>query len=246
MAGKNNQLQIADRKTRQKTKLLAEQPKFKSEIKRLRKKWNIPEDGFQDYEEFNSWETAFNEQNRVYQQVKYPEFITKFKKEPDYGERLKEFNKKAPNNELQSDLAILIKTQKLSPLWIQGLRGYLLRNFMPIPAGLIVEISTDPITDSPILKLVLQEDTTIKDIQSAWREISEYQKKLPYWRKKKSQPMPYFERNKRAYELKQAGKSYKEIAEILTKELKTEYDYTQILDFIQSHEKQIGKTTDES
>lgn len=246
MRDKNNQLQITVRKTRQKSKLLAEQPKFKSEIKRLRKKWNIPEDGFQDYEEFNNWETVFNERNRVYQQVEYPEFITKFKKEPDYGQRLKEFNKKAPNNEFQDDLALLIKTQKLSPLWIQGLRGYLLRNFMPIPAGLIIEISTDPLTDLPILKLVIQEDTSIKDVQSAWSEINEYQRKLPYWRQKKSQPIPYFERNKRAYELRQSGKSYKEIAEILTKELKTEYDYTQVLDFIQSHEKQIGKTTDES
>jgi len=246
MADKNNQLQIAIRKTRQKAKLLAEQPKFKNEIKRLRKKWNIPEDGFQDYEEFNYWETAFNERNRVYQQVEYPEFITKYKKELDYGERLKEFNKKAPNNELQNDLALLIKKQKLSPLWIQGLKGYLLRNFMPIPAGLIIEISTDPITNSPILKLVIQEDTSIKDIQSAWSEIRSYQKKLPYWRQNKSQPMPYFERNKRAYELKQTRKSYKEIAEILTRELKTEYDYTQILDFIRSHENNINKTTDES
>lgn len=246
MTSKNNQLEITVRKTRQKTKLLAEQPRFKNEIKKLRAKWNIPEAGFKEYSEFNNWETTFNESNRLYQQVKYPEFVAKFKKEPNYGERLKDFNKKAPNNELQDDLALLIKTQKLSPLWIQGLRGYLLRNVMPIPAGLIIEISTDPITDSPILKLVIQEDTSIKDIQSAWHEITEYQKKLPYWRQKKSQPMPYFERNKRAYELKQSGKSYKEIAEILTMELKTEYDYTQILDFIQSHEKQINKTTDES
>jgi AraC-like DNA-binding protein len=46
--------------------------------------------------------------------------------------------------------------------------------------------------------------------------------------------------------LSETDKSIAEIAKILTKELKTEYDYTQILDFIQSHEKQIGKTTDES
>lgn len=246
MADKNNQIEVAVRKTRQKTKLLAEQPRFKSEIKKLRAKWNIPEEGFKDYKEFNSWEIAFNESNRVYQQVEYPQFIAKFKKEPNYRERLKEFNKEAPNNKLRDDLAILIKTQKLSPLWIQGIRGYLLRNFMPIFAGLIIEINDDPLTGMPILKLVIQEDTSIKDVLAGWAEIKRYQENLPYWRQKKSQPIQYFERNKRAYELKQSGKSSKEIAKILATELNTQLDYTQVMDFIRSYEKYLHNTTDES
>jgi len=246
MTDKNTPLEVAVRRTRQSVKLLAEQPDFKGEIQRLREKWGIPKEGFKEYEQFNRWEIAFNENNRDYQQVKYPEFASKFKKEPDYHKRLKEFSNKAPNNELRHDIAMLIKKQKLSPLWVNGLRGYLLRNFMPVFAGLIIEISDDPLTGMPILKLIIQEDTSIKDVLAGWSEIKRYQENLPYWRQKKSQPIQYFERNKRVYELKQSGKSSKEIAKILTTELNIQFDYTQVVDFIRSYEKYLHKAKDES
>jgi len=243
---KDEQLLVSVRKTRQKTQLLIIQPEFISDIVKLRNKWHLPKKGLSSYEALCEWEKWFDEENSKYQTIDYPKFSQQHKKDSNYPNKLKVFSENAPNNKLRQDLSGLIKKFKLSPLWIEGLRGYLLRGFMPIPAGIIVEHSIDPETDIPILKLVLQEDTSIKDIMSIWSEIKKYQEQLPYWREGKSQPMPNFERNKRAYELKQDGMKVKEIAEQLHKELNTDFDYSQIGDFIKTYKRQLQKARTQS
>lgn len=238
---KDEQLLVSLRKTRQKTQLLIIQPKFINDIVKLRNKWHLPEEGLSSYEVLCEWEKWFNEENLKYQTIDYPKFSKQHKNDSDYSTKLKIFSKNAPSNRFHQDLFGLAKKFKLSPLWIEGLRAYLVRGFMPIPAGVIVEHSIDFETGMPTLKLILQEDTSIKDVVSIWSEIKKYQQRLPYWREGKSQPMPYFERNKRAYELKQGGMKAKEIAAQLHKEFSTDYDYSQIGDFIKTYKRQLQK-----
>ncbi len=230
-----NQLKVSVRKTRQKTELLIIQPKFLADITELRNKWNIPSAGFSSDKDFDKWQRSFEEQNWNYQKIEYRKFREQHKKEPNYAVKLKYFSDKSPNNVFQQDLVGLVKKYKLSPFWVQGLRGYLLRNAIPLPAGVVIEKSFDSITKLPMLKLVLQEDTSIKDVVSVWGQVKRYQKQLPYWRQEKSQPIFNLERNKKAYELRESGKSYNEIANELY------CGYSEVMDYVKSYKSYLKK-----
>ncbi|MBU3979423.1 hypothetical protein KKF69_00885 [Patescibacteria group bacterium] len=167
----NRQLEVAIRKTRQKTELLVIQPKFREDITKLRVKWNVPSQGLCSDEEFDKWQNSLNQENWKYQKIEYPKFREQYKNDSDYAVKLKYFGMKAPNNVFQQDLAGLVKKYKLSPFWVNGLRGYLLRNTIPLSAGIVIEQSYDPLTGMPILKLVLQEDTSIKDVTTIWNTV---------------------------------------------------------------------------
>ncbi len=229
------QLSVSVRKARQKAELLVIQPEFIDDINLLRKKWSVPPKGLVSIEDFDRWQRWFNKQNTKYQQIEYPKFRQQHKNDPDYASKIEYFSNQAPNNLFQRDLAELVKKYKLSPFWVQGLRGYLLRSAIPLPAGVIIEKSVDPTTQMPVLKLVLQEDTSIKDITAIWDQIKGYQKQFPYWRQEKSQPMPNFERNKEAYELKRAGKSYAEISELL------DCGYNEVMDYVKTFKTYLQK-----
>lgn len=230
-----DQLEVSVRKTRQKAKLLIIQPIFREDITKLRNKWNIPLNGLRSDEEFDKWQRSFNDQNRNYQKIEYRKFRQQHKSESNYAVKLKYFSDKSPNNLFQQDLVGLVKKYKLSPYWVQGLRGYLLRNAIPLPTGVVIEKSFDPITKLPVLKLVLQEDTSIKDITSIWEQVKKYQEQLPYWRQQKSQPILNLERNKKAYELKESGKSYNEIANELY------CGYNEAMDYVKTYKMYLKK-----
>lgn len=229
------QLSVSVRKTRQKTQLLIIQPEFIQDIQLLRRKWNVPVKGLSSIEEFDKWQKWFDGENWKYQNVEYKKFYQGNKVDSNYPKLLQGFNSQIPINILQQDLVELIKKYKLSPMWLQGLRGYLLRNSIPLPAGVIIEHSTDAQTNLPILKLIIQEDTSIKDVVAVWDQVKNYQKKLPYWRQKKSQPIFNLERNKKAYELKESGKSYNEIADELA------CGYNEVIDFVKSYKSYLKK-----
>lgn len=231
----NKQLEVAIRKTRQKTELLVIQPKFREDITKLRVKWNVPSEGLCSDEEFDKWQNSFNQENWNYQKIEYPKFRQQHENDSDYAAKLKYFSMKSPNNVFQRDLAGLVKKYKLSPFWVDGLRGYLLRNTIPLPAGIVIEQSYNPLTGMPILKLVLQEDTSIKDVTTIWNTVQECQKRLPYWRQEKSQPIFNLERNKKAYELKESGKSYNEIANELY------CGYSEVMDYVKSYKSYLKK-----
>ena len=232
----HKQLNVSVRKTRQKTDLMIIQPKFRADIAKLRTKWKIPLEGLSTDNEFDKWQIWFHGENWKYQKIEYQKFRQKHKNDSNYSIKLEYFSTKAPNNIFQQDLASLVKKYRLSPFWVLGLRGYLLRNAIPLPAGIVIEQSTDSVTGMPILKLVLQEDTSIKDIVTIWDTIQEHQKRLPYWKQEKSQPIYNLERNKRAYELKVLGKSYKEIAEIL------DCAYNEAMDFVKTFKIYLKKS----
>ncbi|MBU4098605.1 hypothetical protein KJ980_03060, partial [Patescibacteria group bacterium] len=62
----NRQLEVAIRKTRQKTELLVIQPKFREDITKLRVKWNVPSQGLCSDEEFDKWQNSLNQENWKY------------------------------------------------------------------------------------------------------------------------------------------------------------------------------------
>jgi hypothetical protein len=231
----HDQLEVSVRKSRQKAELLIIQPKFREDVAKLRDKWNIPLNGFSSVEDYDKWQRSFGEQNWNYQKIEYRKFRQQHRSESNYAVKLKYFSDKSPNNLFQQDLAGLVKKHKLSPFWVQGLRGYLLRNAIPLPAGVVIEKSFDPITKLPVLKLVLQEDTSIKDITSIWEQVKKYQEQLPYWRQQKSQPILNLERNKKAYELKESGKSYNDIANELY------CGYSEAMDYVKSYKSYLKK-----
>jgi hypothetical protein len=70
----------------------------------------------------------------------------------------------------------------------------------------------------PVIGIWVEKDTTIRDMEMIWPDIQRLQDELPHRVRNKRQPSNYFARDKRAYELRQAGRAYKEIAEILAAE----------------------------
>lgn len=229
------QLLVSVRKVRQKTQLLTIQPEFVKDISILRKRWKIPDVGLVSIESFDKWQNWFDEQNWKYQNVEYRKFRQQHKNDGNYSVKLKQFSDQAPINMFQTDLVGLVKKYKLSSMWVEGLRGYLLKGVIPLPAGVVIEHSTDPLTKLPVLKLVIQEDTSIKDVVSVWDQVKRYQKQLPYWRQEKSQPIFNLKRNKKAYELKESGKSYNEIANELY------CGYSEAMDYVKSYKSYLKK-----
>jgi len=236
-------------KQKQKIKLLVNRPDFQKIILVLRKKWNIPKDGFQKQEDIDNWNNKLNFDSDKYLE----EVLPAKKKDMDkaindkntelYFQLRNEFNNNLPRNAFLNDIKKLVHDQRISPRWINGIKRYLLSNNldnMAIFLGPVIATKVDMELDLETISIEINEDTVLDDIKAIWPEVKERQSELLYKKRNKNQPMKNFERNKKAYKLKQEGKNLKEIAEILSNKYKKDYVYTDAADFIKKYKKIVG------
>jgi len=223
----------------------------------LRIKHHIPAQGIKTNEESQQWFNDFYDRDELYFQQEWPkqrEILTRLR-ERDYGEFLKEktrLNKLSPINALYHDVNVVTTKYKLGPRWRDSIRRYLLFNDiekMQFPLGVQINIGFEDSPEGGVLQIVIEENTTLRDIKAAWPRVKYYQDRLPYKKYKKSQPIRKFERNKMAFELlkKYPGKPSKAAEELcredniekLREKPGTVYMTDDILAFSRLYEKEI-------
>lgn len=228
----------------QKIKILISRPSFQKEILDLRKKWNIPLDGIKTEEENQDWnEQLLIDTDKFYKDnwPKEIKAIIDLRKQGKYKEAdalKKEINGHAPLNELSNDLWDIIKKYRLSPRWHNGIRRYLLFNDpknMQIPAG--VTAKWDWENGIRRVSIELDEDTTLRDIKDAWSWIRKMYRGKPA---DKYQPIPNFDRDKRAFELEQEGMTLNKIADIIQEEFGDALDYNELNIAIKRYKKRLN------
>lgn len=207
---------------KQKIKVLVSKPDFQEDMRRLRKKWNIPEDGIKEEKDNQLWYRKLNQDTDKYFDEEWPKHRSeldqlresgKFK---EWKQREDELNDAAPLNAFYKDIKSILKKYLLSPKWKDPVKRYLLYND-PNNMGLSIGVTiAGHLNDyEPVeyqLCLHIDEDTTLEDIKEIWPDVKEHQKNLIYKKQQKYQPIPNFDRDKHIYELSQQGLSYEEIA----------------------------------
>lgn len=234
---------------KQRAKLLIARPDFQKDMLKLRQKWEIPKEGLKDEDENQQWRHNFNKSDDDFVKNEWPKYrkgLEKLEKHGNFFEhekRLKEINSFAPLNAFRLDIKALIKKYRLPLRWESSLQRYLLFNDadnMSLHIGITMSTTRDEDTNLDILRIEIEDDTTLEDIKASWKDIKHHQRKLNSRTQEKFQPIKNFERDKRAYELDHSGKMLKEIAVILNKEAGKEYEWSDVSKFIERHRKKLG------
>ena len=227
---KNEYIQKASSRLKQAIKVLVSKPSFLDAVLILRKKWDIPNEGFKSQTDLDKWYQKIDKDTEEYFNHFWPpkrQKLVELKSKGnfiEYKKALDEFNNKAPRNDFLIDIKKLTHEQKLSPRWTEGIKRFLLFNNpdnMGIFVGPVISTKFDLEFETETISLEIEADTTLEDVKAIWPQIKEMQARLPYTKQKKFQPLRKFDRNKKAYELHLAGKKYREIADEFSKDGKT-------------------------
>lgn len=236
-------------RSRQRAKLLIANPKFQEEVLDIRKKFNIPQNGIKTNEESEKWHHNFYVSDDTYFETnrgRIREDIERLEKEKKFREGFdlhRKFNKEAPINAFSIAIKNLLKKYKLPLNWHHSVQRYVLFNnidAMWYPGNILIRQDIDQDTDLRTLSIEIDDTTTLDDVKNAWPMIKFRQKKLASYTKKKFQPIKNFERDQLAYNLKQSGKKYDEIATILSKKYKKIISYDDVASYIKRHKQKIG------
>lgn len=244
---KNSHITKTRNRLRQKAKILISDPKFQEEIKSLRKKWNIPNDGFLSQDENEKWHNwimestdDFLDKNRSEESKLELQLI----KQRDWRGKEKanqDFNGYVPINAFGLDLELLVSRYKLPSNWLEPIKRYLMFNkieSMGIPGNVMIVTG---VGKHGSLMLEINADTTLEDIKFMWPMIMAEQKRLPD-KSKKFQPAPKLDVDKRAFELRNQGYKMTEIADIVSKEFGLDvYTYKEASESVRRHKKRLGR-----
>ncbi len=244
---KNEYIQKANSRLKQAIKVLISKPSFLDAVLILRKKWEIPNEGFKSQTDLDKWYQKINVDTEEYFNQFWPlkkQELVELKNKGNLTEHKKsqdEFNNKAPRNAFLIDLKRLTHEQQLSPRWIDGIKRFLLFNNLDnigMFVGPVISTKFDLEFGTETISLEIEANTTLEDVKAIWPEIKEMQSKLPYIKQKKFQPLRKFDRNKKAYELHLAGKKYREIADEFSNDDKT-FGEEDIAKMIERYKKKV-------
>ncbi len=233
----------------QKLDLLFDNPDFQKDIHEIREEFGIPPEGIADNEGSKQWEFDLCEKQDKFYREEFPKYRDELKKLQmgsdyvTYKNRSAEINNYAPLNRLGKVLIPnLIKKYNLAPSIKDTIRSYICHGnrCLKVGLGIIIETLTDEDSGQGQVKIIIQEDTTLEDIKNRWSDVKFLQSKLRYRTRNKYQPIRNLELYKKAYQLKKE-KSYKQVAEILTKESNDRvFGITDVQDFVKRYKKHIG------
>ncbi len=232
---------------RQRIKVLTNMPIFQEEIKRLRKKWNIPLNGLETDQDLENWKIQLEVATDDYDEREWPKCLDEIKKLRQAGkhieidEKRKEYQSKRPLIEFNDDIWSVVREYRLSQRWNSGIKHYLLTNSTEnwgIANG--VSIVTTWANGMKLLSLELDGETTLIDIKHMWPWVKRMQKGLLSKQFDKFQPIRNFERDKRTYELEQDGKTLEEIAEAINVEFDNALVEGEVKQIIKRHKKRLN------
>lgn len=239
----------ASERAQQKVKVLVNRPDFQEDIIELRKKWNIPLEGIKTEEHNRTWNRNLSLSTQKYYDEEWPKHKAELKHlstsgtYKEYEKRKDELNDAAPLNAFEKDIKSILKKYLLNPKWRHPIRRYILLNDpdnMNISIG--VTIAGHLNDYEPVeyqLCLHIDEDTTLEDIKEIWSDVKAHQERLIYRKQKKFQPIPNLDRDKRAYDLQNAGENPENIEKILQEEFGVAMGYDDINTAIKRYRKRL-------
>jgi isopentenyl diphosphate isomerase/L-lactate dehydrogenase-like FMN-dependent dehydrogenase len=236
-------------RSKQRATILVENPKFQEEVMEIRKKFNIPLIGIKTNEESGKWHHEFYESDTIYfsaNREKVRVEIERLEKEKKFQEGFnlhRKFNQEAPVNALNLAIKRMLENFRLPFTWHHSIQRYILFNnidSMWLPGNISIREDYDQETDLRRLSIEIDDTTTLEDIKYAWPRIKLHQKRLQSYTKKKIQPIKNFERDREAYNLRQSGKSYNGIADILSKKFDKVVTSEDVASYIKRYKKLVG------
>jgi len=212
----------------QKLEVLFERRDFRNDVKILRDKWHLPQEGIKDEGKNQEWHYWLDAETDRYVEENWAKSKEKMRQLIEQGklikreEENKRFNASVPINALYHDVWNLLHKYRLPASWHNSIKRYLLfndQNNLWIPLGNItMQITWDEKTNHRQLSLILNADTTLVDVKSIWKMVKLEQKRLQDKTAEKFQPIDNLKRDTRILELENEGKSYEEIAEVIRQE----------------------------
>ncbi len=230
------QLEKHTRRLTEQIKILINNPKFIDDIVGLRKKWSIPNEGLKTNDGWKKWQKWLENESEDFTKKN---ILIKLKENP---KNKAEFLNLIPINAFNLDLDNLLKKYKLPPDLKNSIRYYLLADDMEnmmLSSGISISLKYDK---EGVLKKIIPNigaNTTLEDIKAIWGQVKSYQKKLPYKRQEKLQPIPNLDRDLFILNLKKEGKSYEEIIDTIRNEYDVYLSHDEIYKIIQRLKKRM-------
>lgn len=228
----------------QRFRLLIDRKDFQLDIQDFRRKWLIDPNLTSSFEGRDTWRKDFVIHENKWMEKYYKEYAHKIRKaeaEESKGaisyielmDMKEAIGKEKPINAFHIDIEDIVKKYKLPPMWCNAIENYIFTNNSSYKGFVGIKIKFPFSDEDNVLKdrvvIELDAHTTKKELMSYWPEIKSYLEKLKHSGKKKYQPISIsiYERNKLVFDLKESGKQYKEIAEILNNKYpKNDYTYS--------------------
>lgn len=235
-------------------KILLCKHQFQCDLSIIRLRNDIPETGFNTEKEINNWYKLLEKKDRKYiKQSLYSKLevckLTGNGKQKnqqllDLIDYRNEILTNSPSERFQDEIFKLARRNKLALKWEKYIKNIILFNKweeLGLEEELNFDIQFDKLNNRRKITIDIYEDTSREEVEKVWSKIKVAQKTLFSYSKGKRQPMERFERDKLAYELWQAEKSYEEIAQKLNAKFSTDYQYYEVSKFIERHRKKIGQ-----
>ncbi len=225
---KSARLDDSYRNAKQTERVLLSRNSFKSAVKSFRAKWNIPEKGLTK-SKIESWQIWFIQQRKTYRPSDRDIVLEKERHkriDRNSTQLLKGFDRLIDKyldtssldaeRVFRNDIGEILRQQKLNPRWYIYVERYLLLNErIRVPSGMEFRTEVDEISGQEVIMLKITEEIRKADLLAVLRTIKQYQKKLPYHQKIKTQPMRVFERNKIVFEKHEAKQPMEGIKDFL-------------------------------
>jgi hypothetical protein len=246
-------------KRQQQALLLASRPDFQADVIQLRKDWNIPTKGFKekDHTSIEKWWGWLGEQDDKWHKEKWPKYYEELKQlEKDalavkvpyinFVDRMEAINLDKPLNAFYNDIRKLRNKYELGPSWKDGLRTYIHTNrvdSLRFTVGVRMHVPFEAGADNEELHLVIDEDTTLADIKTAWPQVKFHQDKLSYRKRQRQRPVKSdtLEHGAKAYELHEIQKlNLVNTADELNDKYDTDYMYFDVSTLIKNYKKVVG------
>jgi hypothetical protein len=148
---------------------------------------------------------------------------------------------------LEAGITSLRRKYELSELWRPFLENLILRGAIDeskLPAEVHLEARTEESTGVVRLFVELSPNTTIRDIEAFWPEITTDRDDFLKKHRQKRQPTDtqVAERDRLAAEMQTKGNTMSEIAEVLSAKFDKAYSYSEIPKFIERHHARAGES----
>jgi len=197
---------------------LLENPKFQREIEEIRKKHEIPNNGFKKWNDYSSWDKKI-EAKTVLKTIKWESIKLDLEGKPTI--ETKSYKKKV--NSFHLDICSILKEHDLGFDWWSQLEGHITRNqkMRKIPiydAILTRETCDNNITINELLQFEISSTLGIPNINKKWKgktiwadQITPLQQLMQGHGEKKGRSIKRWKEGKTAYQMKKEGHSLEEI-----------------------------------
>lgn len=228
---KENRLDVSFRHADDRRKLLLINPMFKLMAKEFRKRWAIPDEGYENKNDAGAWRDwvhigrAFKpNQDDIRREVWRQGSINKITRSGSLG-RL--FQQKSVikgsltmQRAVQNHISDILRNVNYGPKWYPLVEKYLIFGALEVsqpqtsPSGVTFRFDYDENTGQEIILAIITDETTDEDLSVVLKSVRSWQKNLSYRRSTRNRKSGTLGRDIRVYKLRvEDGLPAKEVAE---------------------------------